>query len=142
MKNQLHTTYLFRGFGLDLDTHSIDKLFTTYLKLQYIKPKRIEIYRTKRGYHIYVYTQRPLLPHENLTLRYYFGDDPGRIFYDEHFRPVHWWDTFFKIKINMRTGEVSREEKLTHLPHPWWISRLPRGYYVNINCKRKTRTNV
>jgi len=97
---------------LDFDFKDLDKwenFYKLYKAIHELKlVGKVEIKETYKGYH--VYASYVTDPDKELNLRYYFGDDPIRIAYDEERlrQAPHLFDVLYRHKI---TGKVVATRK-------------------------------
>jgi len=108
-------------FGLDFDFKDLDvwenfyRFFKAYFELSQFGKTTVK--ETHKGYHIYC--DADISPEAAITLRYYYGDDPIRIMYDEErikYEPTL-VDTLYEEKMAIkvtRTKDKIRFEILEH----------------------------
>jgi len=79
--------------------------------------EKVIVRETFKGYHIYCDIDIP--PETAITLRYYFGDDPIRIEYDEHkikYKP-DLVDTLYKEKMVIKITRIKDKIRFQILEH-------------------------
>jgi len=108
-------------FGIDFDFKDLDKwenfyrFYKAFFELSRIC--NVIVKETYKGYHIYCDADIP--PEAALTLRYYFGDDPVRIMYDEErlkYAP-DLVDTLYEEKMAFKVTKVKDRIRFEIIEH-------------------------
>jgi len=68
---------------IDLDSKNQLNLLKVIFNTKYIFPNaKIEVYESRKGYHLYILPPSSLSFEQRLNLRLFLGDDPDRCFLD------------------------------------------------------------
>jgi hypothetical protein len=96
------------------------RLQVVFGTLKFVNPKRVRVYQTKNGFHVYlnIYSKLVLLPNDLCCLQALFGSDFKR----ECFNLVRiktgmaYWNVLFSKKWEVADGEQVILSKETHRP--------------------------
>ena len=101
--------------GVDLDRPSMLRLLISYFNARQIG--EVEVYKTRKGYHIYVGVP------SNIEVRRYLGDDSDRLRVTEIRKRIHGVELDVMFRMKRYGNKWYCEEEFNPLSEPWWNPR-------------------